>query len=187
MDSILSLIETYGYLAVFVGAFLEGETVLAMGGFAAQRGYLGLPEVIIVAMLGGFLGDQMYFFLGRRYGNRILARFPSMVPRAARVDEMLYRYHAPLIVAIRFMYGFRIAGPIVLGMGRVSAGKFFLFNLLGACLWAILVAGIGFVFGHALELVLDDIKRYDQLLLGAIALFGVALWAVHRLRDRKRD
>jgi membrane protein DedA with SNARE-associated domain len=158
-----------------------------MGGFAAQRGYLGLPEVILVAMLGGFLGDQMYFFLGRRYGNRILARFPSMVPRAAKVDEMLYRYHAPLIMAIRFMYGFRVAGPIVLGMGRVSAGKFILFNLLGACLWAILVAGIGFIFGHALELVLEDIRRYDHIVLGTIALFGLGLLLVHQLRERKRS
>lgn len=179
-----SLIEAYGYLAVFVGAFLEGETILAMGGFAAQRGYLNFSVVVIVALLGGFIGDQAYFFLGRRNGKRILARFPSMARRAAKVDEWLYRYHATLIVAIRFMYGFRIVGPIVFGMGRVPARRFVLFNLIGACIWAVLVAGVGFAFGHALESVLADAKRYELLGLGAIALLGIVLWGVHLYRRR---
>lgn len=72
------LIEAYGYLAIFVGAFLEGETIIAMGGFAAQRGYLDLPKVVVVGLFGGFLGDQLYFFLGRRHGSDLLARFPGL-------------------------------------------------------------------------------------------------------------
>jgi membrane protein DedA with SNARE-associated domain len=56
-----SLIEEYGYIAVFVGAFLEGETVLVLAGFAAHRGHLDLPRVITMAMFAGWLGDQLYF------------------------------------------------------------------------------------------------------------------------------
>ena len=54
-----ALVHTYGYAAVFIGSFLEGETTLALGGFAAQRGHLALPWVIAVAEAGGFLGDQL--------------------------------------------------------------------------------------------------------------------------------
>lgn len=53
------LLREYGYYAVFLGTFLEGETVLVMAGFAAHSGYLQLPWVIAVA--GGTLGDQLYF------------------------------------------------------------------------------------------------------------------------------
>ena len=60
------LIDSYGYLAVFFGALLEGETILALAGLAAFRGYLDLYKVIALAMFAGFLGDQIYFFLGRR-------------------------------------------------------------------------------------------------------------------------
>ncbi len=184
METFSALIDTYGYLAVFIGALLEGETVLVMAGFAAQRGYLQLPAVMAVAFLGGFIGDQLLFFLGRRHGHRIVARFPAMAQRVAIVDGLLSRYHAPLIFGIRFMYGLRIVGPIALGMGTVSAGKFFIFNLLGAFVWAILIAGAGFLFGQTLELVLHDIKQYELWGLGAIVLISGALWLAYRSRRR---
>ena len=186
METFSTLIDTYGYLTVFVGALLEGETILVMAGFAAQRGYLHLPTVIAVAFVGGFLGDQLFFFIGRRHGHRIVARFPAMAQRVATVDGLLGRYHAPLIFGIRFMYGLRIVGPIALGMGSVAAGKFFIFNLLGALVWAILIAGAGFLFGQTLELVLNDIKQYELLAMGAIVLTGVAGWWLYRVRQGRK-
>ena len=71
-----ALVETYGYIAVFAGAFLEGETLLALGGLAASRGHLDFVAVTLVALLGGFLGDQFFFFLGRHRGQALLRRFP---------------------------------------------------------------------------------------------------------------
>ncbi len=179
------LIETYGYLALFIGAFLEGETVLMLGGFAAARGYLELPWVIVVALFGGFVGDQLYFFLGRRYGNKIIARVPNARERTAKVDEWLHRYHAPLIIGIRFMYGFRIIGPVFLGMGHVSAVKFMTLNFIGACIWSVLVAGVGYMFSEALEVMMADAKHYEHWGFGAIVLIGLSAWIFHRYRARK--
>ena len=76
------LIDSYGYVAVFIGSFLEGETILALAGLAAYRGYLDLSIVIVLAMLAGFLGDQFYFFLGRFNGHKVLARYPRHAARA---------------------------------------------------------------------------------------------------------
>ncbi len=90
----------------------------------------------------------------------------------------------PLIIGIRFMYGFRLVGPIVLGISRVSAAKVLVFNFFGPCIWAILVAGVGFVFGQGLELVLTGAKRYAMAGLGVIALIGMVLWVVFRFRRR---
>jgi len=181
------LIDTYGYWAVFVGAFLEGETILALAGLAAYRGYLDFWIVAGVAMFAGFLGDQFYFFLGRRHGAEILARFPSMQARAHRFDAMLARWHAPLIVCIRFMYGFRIIGPVILGMGRVPAWKFVVFNLIGAAIWAPLIAGVGYLFGCALELVLEDMKRYEMWAAIALLALGLLGFLFHAWRASKRD
>ena len=181
------LIDSYGYVAVVAGAFLEGETVLALAGLAAYRGYLDLFAVIALAMAAGFLGDQFYFFLGRRHGARILDRFPDAGARAARFDAMLARYHAPLIVAIRFMYGFRIVGPILLGMGRVPAWKFMFYNAIGAAIWAPLVAGIGYFFGNVLESALHDLKRFELLGFLFILAIGIAGVIIHRMKDNKLD
>lgn len=180
------LIDSYGYLAVFVGSFLEGETILALAGLAAFRGYLDFYTVVVIAMIAGFAGDQFYFYLGRRNGHRVLARFPDAQERAHKFDAMLARWHAPLIIAIRFMYGFRIVGPILLGMGRVPAWKFVIYNLIGAAIWAPLIAGIGYLFGSALESVLHDLKKVE--LWGLLVLLCVALCGVifHGLRARAR-
>ena len=179
------LIDSYGYLAVLAGAFLEGETVLALAGLAASRGYLDFYTVAVVALIAGFAGDQLYFFLGRRNGSRILARFPDAQARAHRFDELLARWHAPLIVAIRFMYGFRIVGPILLGMGRVPAWKFMVFNFVGAAIWAPLVAGIGYAFGSIVKSVLADLQRYEIWLFTAVIAAGILGAALHHVRSRK--
>jgi membrane protein DedA with SNARE-associated domain len=167
------LIESYGYFAVFIGCFLEGETLLALAGLAAHRGYMDFWTVVAIAFVAGFAGDQFFFFLGRYRGSQMLARFPSWQARAHRFDDMFARYHAPLIVCIRFMYGFRIMGPILLGMGRVSAGKFVAYNLVGAAIWAPLIAGLGFLFGTAIEAILHHLKNIE--LWAAIVLLLICL------------
>src|SRR5688572_1229681 len=105
------LLTQFGYVAVFIGTFLEGETILALAGFAASDGWLSLPKVIAIAIVGAFLGDQVCFFLGRRYGERILARYPSLAAKAPRVQALLRRWDAPAVIVLRFCYGLRIAGP----------------------------------------------------------------------------
>jgi membrane protein DedA with SNARE-associated domain len=179
------LIDSYGYLAVFIGAFLEGETILALAGLASFRGYMDFKLVVVVAMIAGFLGDQFYFFLGRFKGQEILARFPNVEERAHRLDALLARWHAPLIIGIRFMYGFRILGPIMLGMGRVPSWKFVVYNFIGAALWAPLIAGIGYFFGEAVEAVLGDVKRIELWLFVAVIAIGMSIFLIHGVRVRR--
>ena len=178
------LIDTYGYLAVAVGTFLEGEAVLVLAGFAAHRDYLSLPGVILVALLASFLGDQLYYYLGRQHGAALLARFPALQAAAERVAPHVRRHQNLLILFIRFPYGLRVAGPIVIGMSGVSRLRFFLLNLAGAALWAPLIAGLGFVFGYALEQFLEDAHRYEELIfLGVLVVAGL-FGLVRHLRRR---
>lgn len=179
------LIDSYGYLAVLIGAFLEGETILALAGLAAHRGYMDFRLVVVIAALAGFLGDQFYFFLGRFKGQQILARFPNVEERAQRFDALLARWHAPLIIGIRFMYGFRILGPVMLGMGRVAAWKFVVYNLIGAAIWAPLIAGIGYWFGEAVEAALGNVKRFELWLFVALLTIGLSLFLIHLVRSRR--
>jgi membrane protein DedA with SNARE-associated domain len=65
-------------------------------------------------------------------------------------------------------------------MGRVGALRFMGLNLLGAAIWAPLIAGVGYLFGKALQLLLDDLKRYEMLGLALIVLFFVGAWLWHR-------
>lgn len=177
-----SLIETHGYWVLALGCFLEGETILALAGYAARRGYLELEWVIAVAAAAGFAGDQLYFWLGRRHGPSIVARFPSVLQQRARLHRLIERYHAWVIVGVRFAYGLRIAGPILLGASAIGASRFALFNALGAMLWAVSVSGLGWGFGHAVESVLGDVHRLEGWILLGLVLVGALVWWVRRVR-----
>ena len=109
-----------------------------------------------------------------------------MRDRAHRFDAMLWRWHAPLIVCVRFMYGFRIVGPILLGMGRVPAWKFLVYNFIGAAIWAPLVAGVGYLFGSVLEALLHDLKRYELWAFVALTLIGLAAMLIARSREKNK-
>jgi membrane protein DedA with SNARE-associated domain len=99
-----TLIADYGYWAVFIGCFLEGETVLLLAGFAAHRGMLQFEQVAAVAFVASTLGDQMFFWLGRRHGDALFLRFPSLGRQIPRVQSLLARHHVTLILSIRFLY-----------------------------------------------------------------------------------
>lgn len=181
-----SLIEQYGYFALFAGALLEGETMLVLAGLAAFQGYLELHWVILIAFFGGFLGDQAYFWLGRKHGAWVLSQFPRLRPVFERSDLLIARYHELLIVGIRFLYGFRTVGPMALGMSSVLAWRFMLFNALGAAIWAVSIGGAGYLFGNALTLFFHDFKRIEEALLVAMLLLGFVVWGIRRYQFRKR-
>jgi membrane protein DedA with SNARE-associated domain len=180
------LLADYGYLAVFVGCLLEGETILLLAGFAAHQGHLSLPVTLAVAFVGGTLGDQIFYWLGRAWGAALLRRFPGLERRSQRVVELLKRHDAWLIVGIRFLYGLRIAGPIAMGAARVMPGRFAFFNVVGAALWAPLVGGLGYLFGHALEALLGDVTHVEESALALLAVAGL-VFALVRARMRSRS
>lgn len=180
------LISTHGYWVLALGSLLEGETVLTLAGFAAHRGYLSFPLVVAIAAGAGFCGDQAFFWLGRRHGERVLARFPNLAMRADRVSRLIERYHEWVIVGVRFAYGLRIAGPILIGRSRVPAWRFVLFNALGAALWATLIAGLGWVFGAAVTRLLGRIGHIEMWLFAALIVAGLGVELYRRWRAGRR-
>lgn len=179
-----TLIETHGYWLLAADSLLEGETILVLAGFAVRRGYLYLFAVLGIASVAGFLGDQFYFWLGRRHGPAVLARWPSVALQSDRIYRLVDRYPAAVIIGIRFVYGLRIAGPVVIGMSPISGYRFVLLNALGAVLWACLVAGIGWVFGHAAEFALGEIQHIEGWLLFGLAAAGAVAWWIRWRRMR---
>jgi len=179
------IVDQIGYLAVFIGTFLEGETVLALSGVAAAHGYLSFPAVVAVAACGAFLGDQACFFIGRRYGHRLLARFPRLAARAPRVQALIRRWDAPALILLRFLYGLRTAGPIVIGTCGIAPWRIALFNLIGVLIWAPLVAGIGYVAGYALQEWLGRLKHAQIGLLAVVAIAAaIAVYVIRRRSSR---
>ena len=183
--NVADLVGTHGYWVLFVGCFLEGETLLVLAGFAAHRGYLNLGTVIALAAVAGFAGDQAAFWLGRRHGVAMLARFPSIERRAQQVQRLVMRYPSLSVIGVRFAYGLRVAGPVLMGTTALSSARFAALNALGAILWATLLATIGWVFGEAAKVVLGEMQHIEGWLFLGGLLAGLLVWAVRSARNRR--
>jgi membrane protein DedA with SNARE-associated domain len=177
--TIESFVHSYGYLAVLVGTFFEGETVLVLGAYFAQRGYLVLEGVIAMAFLGTLLGDQLAFWVGRRFGRSLLARHPRWQARVRRAGALVARHQVKVILGFRFVYGLRTATPFALGMGRhVRASTFVALNLIGAFVWAVAFGLAGYAFGTAVETLLARVEHYEAIALVIVVALGVLVWLV---------
>ncbi len=180
------LLQTHGYWVLALGCLLEGETLLVLAGFAAHRGLLDPVAVVAIAAAAGFAGDQAFFWLGRRHGQALLARWPSMARQSARVQQLVERWHEALIVGVRFAYGLRIAGPLLIGTSSVSAWRFAAFNALGALLWAVVVAAAGWVFGAAAESLLGELRHIEGwLFVGLLLALAIVALVRHRRAARR--
>lgn len=166
-------IAEYGYLAIALGTFLEGEVTIVLGILAAQSKLLSPPGVFFAAMAGTIAADQFFFHLGRRRGYRLLARHRHMRRAAAHVRVISRRYQTGLILGFRFLYGLRTVTPLVLGMSRISPVRFAVLDVIGTALWAGAVALLGLAFGALARRYISVFQEYQMLFVAAIVIIAV--------------
>jgi membrane protein DedA with SNARE-associated domain len=180
-----ALLHKFGYLAVFVGTFLEGETILVLASFFAERGYLEIFLVILTATLGAYTGHVFWFWLGRTRGVRVLDRFPKMKRHFGKGIRMFERYGAPAIFITQYLYGLRITCAIIIGISKISTIKFLIYEALSCILWAAIIASLGYTFGRAVESVLGKAAHVEKYGLIALILIGGGIYAYHQWKERR--
>ena len=187
MPNFESLIREYGYWLVFGGSLLEGETITALSGYAAHRGFLTLPLVFLVAFLGAAIGDQFWFQLGRYRGRAMIDSRPEWKAGVSRIEGWFERWDVWLILVFRFLYGMRILGAVVFGAGKISTLRFTIFNCLGAVIWVSAIAGGGYLLGAAMQALLGNLEVYEAWGFAGLVLLGGILWLWHHYRSRKQS
>lgn len=178
-------ITTYGYPALFIGAMVEGEVALVIAGFAAYLGYMDLGMVIAVGFIGSFLGDQTYFYIGRKKGRELLQRWPKLKKRVKWAHKILDKHSNWMMLLSRFAYGFRAILPITIGTSNVSAKKFAIYNSVGAIIWTVIFSVCGYIFGTALSAYLEDIRNYELQIIGVIIVVALILWAIIIMKKKE--
>lgn len=187
MGTIEQLLSTYGYIAIFIGTFLEGETVLVVGAFLAQRGYLDLSWVIAAALAGALTGDQLFYRLGRWKGVALINLFDTLRRRATKGLAMLRRNQNLVIFGFRFMYGLRAVAPFLIGSSGVKPTRFALMNLAGATIWTFAVAALGFFAGQAYQTYFTRVRKYELHAALVLLVAGFIFWRIRLYRERRQS
>jgi membrane protein DedA with SNARE-associated domain len=184
------LIADYGawfYPITFLWTFLEGETFVIFAGAAAQQGHLHLYWLIAAAWAGSFSGDQLYFFIGRKWGVRLLDRFPRYRPPVDVALGFLRKYNTWFILSFRFIYGIRNVSSFAMGMSGLPWTRFLVLNFVAAGLWACTFAGSGYMLGKAFSAVLGDVaESFGLVMLGIFLIIISGVVIMHkRLQQRE--
>ncbi len=180
------LIETFGYWAILIGTFFEGETVLVLAGFAAHRGWLDLPWVMVAAFCGSVAGDQLWYYIGRRHGTPLLMKRPTWRERMDKVSARIRRHGDLLVLTSRFLYGLRTVIPFAVGAARVPPLRYAVLNIAGAAVWSVAFAFLGYYLGEALSRLLPRFHHYEHEALIALAALGLAFWIIRTVRRARR-
>lgn len=185
-----TLITHYGYAALVIGSMAEGETVTLLGGVAAHQGLLKFPLVAAAVALGGMMGDQLLYLLGRCYGGKILRRFPRYHTKIRRAQKMIQRHPYLFVIGTRFMYGFRVVGPLLTGASRLPPKIFLPLNIVGALIWALLFTTLGYLGGEVIAPWLHDLDQHLRhgvwLILAIVLVVGVRWWLKRRGKAEAR-
>ena len=185
---IIDLFARYGYAVVFGGVFLEnmglpvpGETALLAGAALAHSGRLSLARVVVTAIVAAILGDNLGFFIGRRGGRWLLARYGGALgittARLADFDRFFDRYGAKTVFAARFITGLRVVGAVLAGASGLQWPTFLLYNATGAIVWCSAVA----VAGYAAANSWDALERWiGRTGIGALVLALILAFVAYR-------
>jgi membrane protein DedA with SNARE-associated domain len=174
------------YMAVFTGCFLEGETTLITSAYASHRGHLEIFIVMILALLASQSWDWIWFIIGRKKGVNILARKPKLKIKAKRVEGLLVKYPIPILLGYKFLYGFRSAVPLAIGMSPIKTRTFAILILINTLLWDILYSSLGYYFGVFLKANWKEIEHYEFETFLGIVVAGIITGLLLRYYSIKR-
>lgn len=163
-------LKEYGYAVLFVWSILEGELGLIMAGIMSHTGDMFLPFAIIVGGFGGFVGDQIYFYIGRFNKKYIHKRIRSQRTKFALAHLLLKKYGWPIIFVQRYMYGMRTVIPIAIGLTKYSSRQFAIINFVSAIAWASITIIPAYFYGNELLELIRWIKSHWYFALPLIVL-----------------
>ena len=180
---LVDLFARYGYTVVFLGVFLEntglpvpGETALLAGAALAKFGRLSLVWVILTAIGGAILGDNLGFLIGRRGGRRLAVRHGPKIgltaKRLAQFDAFFLRHGAKTVFLARFITGLRVFGAMLAGASGLQWGRFLVYNATGAVVWSTAVGVAGYTLAYSWERLERWIGRSGLIALAIIAVIG---------------
>ena len=196
MSETLDFLTRYGPLVLFLAVFVEQLGIplpaapwLLMAGALAGAGKLAVMPALAAATVGSLLADSIWFYLGRRYGNRVL----KVICRISleqdscvhQMEDVFKRYGMSGVIAAKFIPGLSTIVAPLAGRSGVSVVRFLFFDGVGSLLYAACFVLGGFLFSHQLEQVLNALTSLGHGAL-SLALALVVIYVSFKYYQRRR-
>ena len=185
LASFLDLIRQHGDAAYsFMFAYAASHSLLLalFAGYAAHSGALGFGTVIMVCWAGSFAGDVIRFWIGRRFGTRLLGSSSKLARAIQTAARLADRHYLWMILIHRYPHGIRGVAGFAYGMSQLPWSTFLALNFVAAGLWSGAIVSAGYGFGHVSEKVMSDASSGLGLVL-LVAFLGLS-WILSKKLER---
>ena len=191
---ITDLVATYGYWAIFLIILLEsagvpmpGETILiTSAAYAGSTGQLDIWVVVGAAATAAILGDNLGYWVGRRYGMPLLIKHGHRIAldhRRLKLGQYLFdQYGGRIVFFGRFTAMLRAYAALLAGVNQFDARRFFACNAAGGIAWAGLMGFGAYFCGRSIEHIAGPM---GLVMLGVVIAGGLALWLVLRRHEAR--
>lgn len=190
LTTLTGLVSTYGYWMVFglillegFGLPLPGETMLIVAGAYAAGGHLSLIGVIVAGLLAAIAGDMGGYWVGHSGMSALMDRIS-----AERYEDHLQkgsvffdRYGPAAVLFARFVPVVRVIAANLAGITKMRFGLFALYDVIGGIVWAVIMGGLGYVFGNNLSLLDKYLQRFGWGMFVVFAFLALVVWIAGRV------
>jgi len=179
-------LQTWGYLASFIGTFLEGEILLLSAIVASKMGFMNIYWTLIALFGGAYTRDWLIFLVARKKGKQLLNYRPKLKSKFDRVTHYLEKYPIFLLIFARMFYGFTTVIILLYGgSSNISMKKFGLLSALGNLVWLGIYGILAYFFADVMLENISWVSDHKIYVIGLLSLIGLAYWYFVKRREIK--
>lgn len=177
---------------LFIGFFLPGDTILFIAGMIIANtllpglgGIVSLLYWIVVISLAGVLGNYLGYWVGRRFGLRLMNRRDTWLFKKKHLTNAKSFYDkkgGSAIIIARFLPIIRTFAPVIAGMVTMKKSKFSLYNFIGSIIWVGSIVSIGYILGENRWVQ----NNLDLIIIGIVVLTTLPILIKAIMPNRKR-
>ena len=197
MDTLLQLMESYGYGAMFIAMLLENanipipsEVVLGFAGFLISQHIFDFWMTFAIACAAGVIGSIISYWLGSYGGRPLLLKYGKYIffneHKFTIAENMFNKYGGAAVLICRCLPGVRTFISFPAGVARYPFWKFVIFTIIGTIPWTFLLVWAGSILGSHWR----DLIQYNHVFLIAVVVICVIIaafvfWKRHQQKTAK--
>jgi membrane protein DedA with SNARE-associated domain len=159
-----NLIREYGLWAVFLGVMIEGDLTLLFAGVLAHYGLFSFSEALLCGTLGGFIGDTLSYLVGHTFKCQI-SKSEMYRRTKPQLERLCARFGNYSIFLVKYIYGLRTGSAVFWGFADMPFRRFGPLTLASCGAWALLLAGAGYFFSGAIQIIIGQVQQIGLILL----------------------
>ncbi|MCA9354356.1 MAG: hypothetical protein KC877_02450 [Candidatus Kaiserbacteria bacterium] len=183
-------IQNHGLLAVLMGVFLLGETVIITSLILTQQGVLDLSEVIVASTIGSLLADLFWFVIGRYHPQNLIPksiRENVFGPTSNVLTSLIRGRYFLALLFLQFFIGTRLMIILYLSRQKISPLRFAIYDCTGTFIYLIVFSILGLYLGQTINEVLPTYKLTTSIITGILVITLITIVSRNMMRKLKLE